>query len=57
MKTLPESGSGRAGGHLRLRVGEAEVVVDAHDFAGRFHLGAKEDIGAAELGEGEDGFF
>ena len=49
-------GERRHGGHLRLGVGEAEVVVDAHDFAGRFHFGAEEDVGAAEFGEGEDGF-
>ena len=27
-----------------------------NDFAGRFHFGAEQDVGAAEFREGEDGF-
>ncbi len=50
-------GQGAAGGHLAFGEGHAEVVVDAHDFAGALHLGAEDDVHAGELAEGEDGFF
>ncbi len=50
-------GEGAAGGHLAFGEGHAEVVVDAHDFAGAFHFGAEDDVDAEEFAEGEDGFF
>ena len=50
-------GQGAAGGHLAFGEGHAEVVVDAHDFPGAFHLGAEDDVHAGELAEWEDGFF
>lgn len=50
-------GQGAAGGHLAFRKGEAEVGVDAHDFAGALHFGAEDDVHAGEFAEGEDGFF
>jgi hypothetical protein len=49
-------GQGAAGGHLALGEGDAEVGVDAHDFAGALHFGAEDDVDAGELAEGEDGF-
>ena len=50
-------GQGAAGSHLAFGEGHAEVVVDAHDFAGALHFGAEDDVHAGELAEGEDGFF
>ena len=43
------------GGHLGFGKGHAEIVVHAHDFAGRAHLGAEHDGGAGEAREGEHG--
>src|SRR6267142_828378 len=51
---LAGGGQGRARRELRLHVGLAEVVVDAHDLAGRLHLGAEDGVHPRELDEGED---
>ena len=56
MKTLPAIGKGAAGGHLRLRVSEAEVGIESHHFAGRTHFRAERDVDAMETDEGKDRF-
>jgi hypothetical protein len=38
---------------LRLGNGQAEVVVDAHDLAGGFHLRAEQGVHAAERSKGK----
>ena len=42
-----------AGAELRLGEGAAEIAVEPHDLAGRFHLGAEDQIDAGEAGERE----
>ena len=54
MKTVPSWGSGRPR-PLGLGEGAGEVPVDAHHFAGGFHLRAQQDIDAGEPVEGEHG--
>ena len=45
-----------AGAELRLGEGHREVVVEAHDFAGRAHFRAEQRIDAGEAGERENRF-
>ncbi len=42
-----------AGAELRLGEGAAEIAIEAHHLAGRFHLRPQDDIDAGEAGEGE----
>ncbi len=50
-------GKGIEGAGLGLGVGHAEVVADAHHFAGRFHFGSKDSVDAGEARPREDRFF
>ena len=45
-----------AGAELALGEGQREIVVEAHDLAGRVHLRAEQDVDAGEAGEGEHRF-
>ena len=56
MKTRPLSGSGRVGGHLGFGVGDAQVGVQAHDFAGGTHFRGEQNVLAEKAVEGENGF-
>jgi len=47
-------GQRRVRGHLRLRVGNAEIGVEAHHLAGRTHLGREQNVLAVEAVERED---
>src|SRR5512144_2103936 len=50
---LARGGERRAGRELRLHVGLPEVVVDAHDLAGRLHLRPQDRVHPRELDERE----
>ena len=52
-KTVPVQRQADAGAELRLGEGAAEIAVDAHDLAGRFHLRPEDDVDAGEAGERE----
>ncbi len=49
-------GQGRVGGHLGFGVGDAEVGVQAHDFARGTHFRGEQDVLAEKAVEGENGF-
>ena len=53
MKTRPLSGQGGVGGHLRFGVGDAQVGVQAHDFARGTHFRGEQDVLAEETIERE----
>ena len=55
-KDIAVEGQVLAGAELRLPEGGAEIEVDAHHLAGRFHLRSQDRIDAEELVEGEDRF-
>src|SRR5215216_856750 len=46
-----------AGRHLRFGVGDTQVGVESHDFAGGTHFRRKENVLAMETVEGKDRFF
>ena len=52
-KTVPASGRRVPGGHLALGEGQAEGAVDAHDLAGRAHLGPEQGVDTGEAVEGK----
>ena len=52
----PGQGQLHAGAELALGKGEAEIAVDPHDLAGRFHFRSQHHIASRETCEGEDGF-
>ena len=47
----------RLGGHLGFRVGDTQILVDAHDLAGRAHLRAERDVDPGEFDEGKHRLF
>ncbi len=53
MKTVPSWRQLVAGAELRLGEGAAEIAVEAHHLAGRFHLRPEDDVDAGEAGERE----
>ena len=55
MKAVPAAGSARAGRGLGLGERRREVAGDAHDLAGRAHLGAEHRVGAGEAVERQHG--
>ena len=57
MNTVPFIGQRRAGAELRFRERLAEVLADAHHFAGRAHFRPERRIDARELIEREHGRF
>ena len=54
---VASSGEGVEGADLGFGVSHAEVVADAHHFAGGLHLGSEDGVDAGEAGPREDGFF
>ena len=47
-------GEDGTGGDLAFGEGHFERGVDAHDFAGRAHLGAEDHVDTGKFGEGEN---